>query len=126
MATVPIDLTDSPIAEKTTQRITFQAVDEEGTALADTDLATLTVTLFDETTKQIINTRTATNILGANGGTFSNGVFAWLMSPLDNAIVDGRPYEYHVVLVQWTYGGGGVKQGRQPIRLMVVNLDKVT
>lgn len=56
------------IDEKETAEIRVQFLDTLGRPLANADISAATVTLYDEATAGIINSRTATNILGANGG----------------------------------------------------------
>jgi hypothetical protein len=125
MATLPIDLTDDPIAEEATARIDFTVTDEDGVGIPAASLDGLTVTLFEERSGQIINSRTDVNILNANGGTVdANGVGTWLMDPDDNVFVAGGQQEYHVALFEWTFGGGS-KDGKQPVRLKVINLQQV-
>ena len=126
MAELPIDLTDTPIPEETTQKLAFRVLDEDEVAIPGASLLSLTVTLFTADTETIINTRNDTDILGANGGTVpdANGDGNWIMTPADNAIINGAKFEDHIALLEWTYGTGP-KQGRQPIRLRVVNLAKV-
>jgi hypothetical protein len=111
------DLTDTPIAEQTRAALTFTVQDEDGTALADTDLDTLTVTLYNVTDGAVINSRTATSILNANGGTVSGaGAGRWEMDPADTAIIGtGALVEDHVALFAWSWGGDADNVGRAEV-----------
>ncbi len=126
MAALPIDLTADLIPESTTQKLAYRVLDEDEIAIPGASLLTLTVTLFTADTETIINARSGTDILGANGGSVpdANGDGNWVMAPADNAIINGKQYEDHIALFEWTYGTGP-KQGRQPVRLRVANLAKV-
>ncbi len=127
MATLPIDLSETYIPEKTTQKLTFVVQDENEAAVGSGDITTLTVTLYDEATGTVINSRTDTDILNANGGTLdASGNGTWTMDPADNPIINGKAYEAHIALFEWTFGIAGAKAGRQTVRLMVVDLAKVT
>lgn len=128
MAVLPIDLTGSPIAELTSQRINFTVVDEDGVGIPAANLATLTLTLFVERDGAIINSRDGIDILNTNGGTVGvDGVGTYTMEPADNPIVrtGSKQEEYHIALFEWTYSGG-TKDGKQPVRLKVVNLQNVS
>lgn len=124
MAVIPIDLTDTPIAEETTQRINFTVVDEDGVGIPAASLDSLTVTLFTTRANTIINSRDTIDILNANGGSVdANGVGYWLMDPDDNAIIGGGKSEHHTALFEW--GWATTREGRQPVLLKVCNLKQV-
>ena len=124
MATIPIDLTGSPIAEETSQRINFTVVDEDGVGIPAAGLTSLTLTLFTKRANTIINGRDATDILNVNGGTVGvDGVGSFLMTPDDNVISGTGKVEYHTALFEWAWGTG--KEGKQPVKLKVVNLQQV-
>ncbi len=125
MATLPISLVSTPIPERTTQRITFTVQDESAVAIPGANLTTLTVTLYDQDTEAIINSVDDRDILNTGGGTVdSSGNGVWTMDPADNQIVGAKDIEFHIALFEWTYGATG--QGRQTVKLEVVNLVKVT
>lgn len=125
-----IDLTDSPIPERTSRRINFTIVDEDGVGIPEASVDTITVTLFEERELTIINSRDDVDIKNANGGELDrggeDGVGGWTMDPEDNPIVRtaSQQEEYHIVLFEWTYSAGN-KDGKQPVRLKVVNLQHV-
>lgn len=115
------------VPEKSTLRITGRLQDENNVAIGVSALTTLTLTLFDKASASIVNSRSASDIKNANGGTVdANGNFTLVLGPLDGTIIDsGQPYERHVALFEWTYGGGS-KQGRHEVEWIVRNLSKVS
>lgn len=104
---------EKPINEKTTAVLSVTFKDENG---ADVTPTTATYTLYDRSTKAIINGRSATAIGGA-GATRTIE-----LAPLDNVIVNPvRQTEEHRLLVEYTYSGG-TKSGSAEIQLVVVNI----
>jgi hypothetical protein len=79
-------------------------------AIVKASLLTLAATLYDETTKAIINGRNAQSVLDVNGGTVaSNGALTLRLQPLDAVVVgsiDTGEMEAHVLLIEWTYSDG--------------------
>lgn len=123
---VVTDLTHKPIAERTTRKITFLVVDEDGVAVPGASLTTLTLTLYDEITEAIINTVDDKDILNVGGGLVDgSGNGSYTMDPADNQIVGTASFEDHIALFEWTYGGGA-KAGKEEVRLRVDNFSKVT
>ena len=135
--TLPIDLTTTLIAEDATFSIAFTVRDHDGQALGAAQLDSLTLTLFDEASGSVINGREGTDILNTNGGTLdAQGEGAWTGTPADAPIVGtpvperslgkrtGRMVEDHIALFAWTWDSGA-KQGRESVRLRVVDLDHV-
>lgn len=113
--------------EKTTGRYTATIVDGDGNAITLAVLTTLTLTLFDENSKVIINSRDGQNILNANNVTVSAGcVLVWTIQALDNPILDDSlDTELHIALFQWTYNGGA-DSGKHSVGLRVLNFEKVS
>jgi len=74
-----------------------------------TSITTLTLTLFDEATASIINSRDDQNINGVNGGTFSDGDFTIELNPADTVdvgeIADTNT-QNRVARIKWTYNDG--------------------
>lgn len=97
---------------------------EDGTTpLPAGTISSLTITLTDSESGQVINSRSAQDVLG--GGTGTNGVswtdataaFAWTLAPADNpivgtAIAEGN-YELHEALICWTWNSGARKGARK-------------
>jgi hypothetical protein len=120
------DLTE-PIAEKTTAKITFTLKDEADTVIPLDQIATLTLTLYNEESRTIINTRDAQNVLNLNNVTVhaTSGLVTWLLQSADTSIETAtKRYEIRVALFAWTFAT--TKSGKRQIRFKVQNLEKVT
>jgi hypothetical protein len=118
-----------PKPEKATAVLSGMITDVDGVtplANADTILISMTMALYDEHTKAIINSCTARDVKNANGGVVaSTGAFSVRLDPADMAILGGRPSEDHVALYTWTWGSP-LKTGRHEVAFTVTNLEKVT
>jgi hypothetical protein len=109
--------------EGETAKVSATVTDEAGATQTSVDA--LTVTLYDEATGDVINSRDAQSLDGENNGTFTSGALVWEMQPADNAITDAaKDHEVHVALFEWTFGT--TKKGKHEIRFLVHNLTKVT
>lgn len=110
--------------EQTTGWYTATIKDEKGVALvgADSALVTLKLSLFDEATGQIINSRSNQNVLNANGVTvWADGSLSWRLDPADNAIVNpAKRTERHIAEFSWTWGTP-TKTGRHKVVIDVEN-----
>lgn len=99
---------------------------ETGLPVPLVDLSTLTLTLYDQVTDAIINSRDDQSILNANGGTFhaTSGAFALTLGPSDNVIL-GAPAtgqaETHIALIEATWAGGGYWSGVVHVRVRQVH-----
>lgn len=89
-------------------RVTAILEDETGTPIAAASLTTLTLTLYDRVTNAIINSRSAQNILDANGVTVdSSGNLVWTGTPSDAPILNSaRNSEQHIALFHYTWSAG--------------------
>jgi hypothetical protein len=121
-------LTES-ILEKTTPTISAYLADEDDAAISKSSVLTLKLTLYNKTTKVIINSRADLDALDANGVTVtedSNGTLVeWEMEVDDTAVLGTRGEEEHRAVFEWTWGSP-VKTGRHIIDMTIVNLEKVT
>lgn len=118
---------DYPIAERTSAEIIATLNDEFGNGIDGALLTTLTLTLYIKKDKtQIINSRNNQDVLNTNDVTVDSfGNLTWLMTPLDNAIInDTKDSEIHVALFSWTWSAG-TKTGRHEIEMTVQNMDNV-
>ena len=99
--------------------------DENGATIANTDLTTFTLTLYNKDTGAIINSRDAQNVLNANNVTVDGaGAVAWTMQPADSPIInDDLNWEDHVALFKLTWTGG--KQTNHEAIIRVQNVSKV-
>jgi hypothetical protein len=108
----------------TTVRITATLTDEEGEAVPTSSLTTLTATLYDRLTGDVINSRDGQNIKNANGGTYADGALALVLAPLDSPHNGGATVEEHVLLLEWTYNGGA-QGGSEELLLRVRDVGMV-
>lgn len=90
--------------------VTAVPKDMAGAAITESNLATLTATLVDEATGDVINGRDAQSVLDANGGTVaSDGTLTLRLQPADAAIVtagDAGTIEAHILRLAWTWSDG--------------------
>lgn len=114
------------VKEKSTALYQATLKDHAGDAIAGSVLTTMTLTLYDEATGDIINSKNGTNVKNANGVTISEaGALAWIMESDDNSIVTSTSVvEHHVALFQWTWSSG--KKGKHEVDIFVENLTKIT
>jgi len=92
---------------------------------AQTSVSTLKLTLYNETTNAVINSRNAQNVNGANGGSIdADGILTMNLDAADNPIVDSTlgvgDLENHVARFTWTWTGG--RTGIQELRFRVRKL----
>lgn len=118
------------VLEKTTPRYTAILQDDTGAPLPAVSLTTLTLTLYvikSDGTTQIVNSRTAQNVLNANNVTVDgSGNLVWAIQTADTAILDDTlPVEQHIALWTWTWATGA-KTGRHELILVVKNLGQVS
>ena len=114
------------VKEKSTALYQATLKDHTDTVIAASSLDTMTLTLYDVATGDIINSKNGTNVLNTNGVTISGaGALAWIMASADNTInTSTSVIEHHKALFQWTWGGG--KAGKHEVDIFVENLTKVT
>jgi hypothetical protein len=118
-------ITAPVVCEKTTAQLVQTLTDETGATIT-AGLSTLTLTLYERRTRTILNSRTASNVLNANGGTLTAGVLTLVLSALDNALVSqDSTREDHVALLEYTWASGA-KSGKKEITFTVANQVKVT
>ena len=103
--------------------ITFSDGDN---TLEKTDLASITLTLFDVNGANIINERNAQDVKDANGGTVTDaGVLTLRLDPADNAVqsesLAAGELEDHLIRIKWTWNDGvavrtGVSESKLKVR----------
>ena len=115
------------VNEKITARYTADVQDHVGNAIAGSSLTTLTLTVYDKSTGDVINSRDAQDVLNTNGVTVDgSGNLIWVIDPDDNAIVTSTSkVEKHIALFEWTWDSGN-KEGKHEVVIQVKNLTKVT
>ena len=113
-----------PIPEGATRYISFTVTDIDGVtplANADSILLSLLVTVFNEPSRAVINSRTAQSILNTNGGTVSSaGVVTLRLDPADTAIL-GSKSEARVASFVWTWNNPPCT-GRHEVAFTVADL----
>ena len=114
-------------AEKKTGELNATITKRNGTTpvpLANLDAVTLT--LYEESGGDIINSRSAVDIKNANGGTVhaTSGLLTLLLAPDDMAVLLSGRYEMHIALIEWTYDT--TQKGGQEIAFRVQNFAKVS
>ncbi len=117
-----------PKAEGKTAKITAVIEDEDENGVALANLTTVTLTLFEDRSKAIINSRNQTDIKNAGPGVISTtgGNLTLTLTPDDMAIlVASNDAERHVAFIEWTYSSG-TKSGGHEIAFTVTNLAKVS
>mgnify|MGYP001565766815 CR=1 FL=1 len=74
-----------------------------GTPVLLTEVSTITATLRDEESGNIVNSRNAQNVKNANNGTYANGYFDFALQALDTTFqVAANDQETHVLEVKLT------------------------
>tara|TARA_Y100001968_G_C19356678_1_gene717565 strand:+ start:579 stop:1211 length:633 start_codon:yes stop_codon:yes gene_type:complete len=74
-----------------------------------TTITALTITLFDETTGAIINSRDSQDVNGANGGTFSSGDYTIALDSADTTAVgelEDTKSQNRIARIEFTYYDG--------------------
>lgn len=119
------------VYEETSAEYSATLKDEDSAVIPLADLTTLTLTLYDERTAAIINSRTAQNVLNLNNVTVhaTSGLVTWEIQPADNVIIDltlrhGQS-EPHVAQFDFTWDTG-TKAGRHIVVLEVEQSLKIT
>jgi len=128
---MPLTRKQRTVQEATTATYTATLKDDAGVVIPSADLTTLTLTLYNEKTDAVINSRTAQDVLGVNGGTVhaTSGLLTQVFAPADNPIIDtalehGRT-EVHIAQFDFTWNAGA-KAGRKMITIEVVQNLKTT
>jgi len=107
---------------------TTTILDTDATALPLASISTLTLTLYDVLTGDIINSRTLQNVLNTNQVTVhaTSGLLTWTALPADMAIV-GTPQvgelEHHIALFKLLYSS--TKKHKHEVAIFVKQLTKV-
>lgn len=115
-----------PANERTTSTFSADIQDENGAAIPAASLTDITLTLYDEVSRQVINGRSAVSVKNASGGTVDTaGHFEMVFELEDNAHMGGATNERHVALFRYTYDSGA-KAGAQRVLIDVFNEPKVS
>lgn len=114
-------------AEGQTGELTATITKKDGvTPVPLANLNAVTLTLFEEKTGVVINSRDAVDIKNANGGTVhgTSGLLTLVLSSDDMAVLGTALFETHVAFIAWTYDS--TNTGGQEIAFLVRNLAKVS
>lgn len=113
------------IAERVTSRITGVLYDHLGAVLPAASLTTLTLTLYDILTGNILNSVSAVNILNTGRGTVDTaGNMEIVLLPADNLLNNtALASERHIALIEWTWGSGA-RSGAREVEFTVSNVLK--
>jgi hypothetical protein len=120
------------LLEGTTGLYTFELVDEAGDAIDSGFLDTLTLSLYDADSSQILNSRDSQNILNANNGTVTTDpgppvttTVTFAIQPDDTVILnENRLLESRVLSFRWTWDSGQ-RVGRHVIQFGIENIEHV-
>ena len=114
------------IQENNTYKVTFDLVDEDGTAIADSAVGTFLCTLYyfnddnpnsDPYHLATINNRYNQNVKNANNVSMtSTSNVTWYMQPEDNVMLSSKEVELHTALFTWYYSS---KRNSQDIKFRV-------
>lgn len=114
------------LKEKETGLYSFTLRDESGAAIAAASLTSVTLTLYEPGSGQIINSRTNQNVLNQNQVTIDEfGKVSWDIQLADVTILDAsRPTEVHRALFFFSWSGG-TKGKPHEVDLVLENLGKL-
>lgn len=94
-------------------------------------LGTMTLTLYDVTSGDFINSRNKLDVKNVNDVTIAatGGLLTWLLQDVDNPIVASvgtaiQKRQHHRALFEYTYDGDG-SPGKWELDIHVLNLGKV-
>ena len=122
------DLTGTPIPEQTTAWYSGTLKDRAGAAIASASLTTLTATLYAPgytAGSNIVNSRSAQNVLNANNCTLhaTSGLFEWEIQPADTTMLTTESTAFHILLLQWT--SASVGNGKHEVLFLIQALEKI-
>lgn len=125
---VGIDPFRMEVLERTTPRYYATLVDNTTgqQVLSAANLTTITLTLYDKKTGNILNGRNKQNVLNTNNVTIdSAGQLVWELQPADLAIVNtNNTNESHIALFEWSWSQG-TKFGKREVDVAIRNLTNV-
>ena len=94
--------------------------DDAGTLVPSLD--SLTLTLWDEESGNVVNARNGQDILNANGGSFNSGLLTFAVTPPDTTIVDAtKEMEFRRMTLTFVWNAG-LGQKTHAVRFPVRNL----
>lgn len=99
--------------ERSSGRLTCVLKDETGTPVPKASLISLTLTLYDQNTRAIVNGKRNANVLDQGGVTVgaTDGLITWAVSPFDTMLLtSGGANGTHVAIFTAKWGTSGVTQ----------------
>jgi hypothetical protein len=118
------------VGELNSFTIEADIVDQDGNPVAAAAVDSLTLTIYNDVTDGIINSRNAANVLNANGGTYhaTSGNFKMEFRSADSPIVDTTllrgAKETHTARFTMIWDSG-LKRWDGEVRIKVIQLNKV-
>jgi hypothetical protein len=119
---------DCDVPERATVRLTTTLRDLDEQPLLLSAIDTVTLTLYNDRTGEIVNGRLRDDIKNSNGGTVSSGGGLTLrLDPEDTVIIDDeKASELRVAQILWTWTEDSVEhQGTAEIAFIVRNLQQI-
>lgn len=117
------------ILEGTTAVYTCILQDSDGNPVPKYSLTSLTITLHDVATGNVLNNRSDQSILDVNNATMhaTSGLLTWTMQPEDNQIINSQiegGLEVHCAEITWVWGNPA-NTGKHQVLFYVKALDAV-
>ena len=117
------------VQERTSGAYEATLLDEDDAAIAAASIDSITLTLIETRSGDVVNSRSAQSVLNANGGTMhaTSGLFRWEWEPEDTAILGSTPnsdIERHLATITVTWDSG-TKQQHREVLLRIKNLRSV-
>jgi len=115
-----VDIFEVP--ERSTPTYRSVLVDDLGEVVQGALLNTLTLTVLQEYTLAVVNSRNAQNVLNLNDVAVDvDGNLVWSMNILDTVILNNAlRKEMHRALFTWTFNSG-TKAGNKEVIIMITN-----
>lgn len=111
------------ILEQSSARYVGTLTDHTGAVISDGAVSAITATLVDASTGTAINSRSAQNVLNANGGTLSSGVFTLVLSTSDTVAVGTQEMQPRRLTLKVTYSSGVLTH---EVHFFVRSLENIT
>ena len=112
------------VQERQTATVTFTLRDQAAAAVPSAQLTTALITLYDQRTQTVINSRNAQNVLNLNNVAMhdTSGVVTWTVQIADQAIQNAQlEVEKHIALFSFTWSAGA-KAWAHEVILSVANI----
>ena len=108
--------------EGTRRVLTMTLKDTDGVVIPSSAMTTITLTIKDQATGAVVNSRNAQSVFNVNGGTYhaTSGLLSIILTPSDTAISGAKAVERHGALIAFTYASGA-KADSFPFYLDITN-----